>query len=301
MRVLLLGLGSIAQKHIQALKLLRPDSTIYALRSSNNSNEIDGVVSLYQWQEIPVDIDFVIISNPTSKHFETIKKAVSLKVPLFIEKPPFMNMEGVEDLIKTIEECKIPTYTAFNFTFHPALVWVKNNLLSHKIVEVQAYCGSYLPSWRKNVDYRNVYSAHEALGGGVHLDLIHELHYIYWLFGAPKKSTSFKRKTSSLEINSMDTAHYWWEYDSHNVSVLLNYYRKDSKRTLEIVTEEDTYLIDLIKNCIVNSNGDVLYKSDFNVLDTYVEQMKYFLDSLNKKESLINNLRYATEVLKLCL
>ena len=65
-------------------------------------------------------------------------------------------------------------------------------------------CSSYLPDWRPGVDYRTVYSAHKALGGGVTIDLIHEWDYLVDLFGVPQKLYNFKGTYSDLEIDSDD-------------------------------------------------------------------------------------------------
>jgi len=301
MKALLIGLGSIAQKHLTALRELKPHCKIYALRNSNSSTKVEGVKNIYEWGEIPADIDFAMICNPTSKHYNTVKKVLLLEVPLFIEKPPFMNTEGGTTLIKKIHEKAIKTYTAFNFRFHPVIQWLKENLAGKRILEVQAYCGSYLPNWRPGRDYRDVYSAKNEMGGGVHLDLIHELDFLLWLFGKPVKSDFFLRKVSDLEIDTPDMAHYWLRYPMFSISILLNYYRKDPKRELEIVMDDDTWTADLINRIIVNGEGKTIFEDKRPVTDTYLEQMKYFLRGLKNDEPYMNNLAESLTTLDYCL
>lgn len=302
MKVLFIGLGSIAQKHLHALRLCNPEASIYGLRSSKNANTIDGVINIYDWSEIPKDLTFILISNPTSEHYQTIEKALKFKVPLFIEKPPFSSLNNVSVLLNKVKEAQIPTYTAFNMRFHPCVQWLKNNMNNKRILEVNVYCGSYLPNWRPNADYRKVYSSIAALGGGVHLDLIHELDYLVWIFGLPNSIQSLKRKVSDLEIDSVDVAKYWLEFNQTTASISLNYFRKDTKRSVEIVTDQTTIYADLVKGEIIDiAREEILFSAKVNPTDTYVAQMQYFLNQLNNEENFMNNIEESSETLKLCL
>jgi predicted dehydrogenase len=88
MRVLFIGYGSIARKHHEALKqLFDGDLTCFALRSSRQPIDINGVQSISDWNRIPRNIDFAIVSTPTSKHVDSIKELIKRQIPVFLEKP----------------------------------------------------------------------------------------------------------------------------------------------------------------------------------------------------------------------
>jgi predicted dehydrogenase len=303
MRVLVVGLGSIAKKHIEAIKKIDSGSELYALRSGTTNTDFDDVpiANLFSWDEVPDNLDFILITNPTSEHYETILKACRLCVPLFIEKPPCMTDQQMGDLLQRTELSNIQTYIAFNLRFHPILNWIKENIIGKRVIEVQAYCGSYLPDWRKGTDYRKQYSSEGALGGGVHLDLIHELDYVRWIFGNPLNVISYKSKVSDLEINSTDCAYYHLQYENKCVSVLLNYYRRDSKRTLEIVFDDDSWMANLLSGEVVNSHGECIFKTENKIADTYQAQMAYFITCLKQNIPLMNDLRESSGTLKICL
>ena len=56
MKVLIIGLGSIALKHIKALQELYPTVVIYALRRKGESSKgIKGVIEIFDISEIKVD------------------------------------------------------------------------------------------------------------------------------------------------------------------------------------------------------------------------------------------------------
>ena len=303
MKVLIIGLGSIAHKHIAALKTLVPYCKIYALRSNQQGSEVEGVSNCYSLAEVPSDIRFIIISNPTSLHLQTIKEVSHFGVPLFVEKPPIDSLNHIDDLTRIVRSFEIPTYTAFNLRFNPVIQWLKDNIESLRVIEVNTYCGSYLPDWRSDKDYRKVYSAQKDLGGGVHLDLTHEIDYLLWIFGNPVASNSTKRKISDLEIDSVDSAKYWLEYETFTVNLTLNYFRKDSKRLIEIVTNTTTLECDLLSNKVTDLlSGEVVFElRSSGSLNTYKDQMEYFIDCIETDAQPMNSLQESLRTMKVCL
>ena len=303
MNILIVGLGSIAKKHIAAIRELAPETSIFALRSSKSSQDIDGIENLYSLEDINIRFDFAIISNPTSKHAETINELIGLEIPLFIEKPLFGDL-GHEDLREKVNSAGMLTYVACNLRFLESIRFLHDYIKAHpekRVNEVNVYCGSYLPDWRPGTDYRKCYSAIPELGGGVNIDLIHDIDYIYWIFGRPEESISICRNVSSLGIRAVDYANYVLLYPGFTASIVLNYYRRDYKRTIEVVFENGTWLVDLKKNIITDEDSTVIFKGKNTPLDTYKSQMAYFLDLIHEGKRAENSINEAYEVLKICL
>jgi predicted dehydrogenase len=302
--ILIIGLGSIARKHIAAVRQFLPDSTIFALRSSVSGDEVENVQNIYEWDAITFTPDFVIISNPTLLHGEAIRRCIFFGCPLFIEKPVLSDINDADTLLQEIREKNISTYVACNLRFHPSLVFLKNYLSEKqpRINEVNVYCGSYLPDWRAGRDFKKTYSANANMGGGVHLDLIHELDYCWWLFGSPYKISSIKRNVSSLGIDAVDDASYHLLYEGYTIDVRLNYYRRDNKRTVEILTSDDTILLDINNGIVTNLfTKEILFNEPFEIMDTYHKQIAYFIGHMNLKTQPMNDLEEAIEVLKVAL
>lgn len=303
MKILIIGLGSIGKKHLQSIQSIFPDAEFFAFRFNKNAEQINGVINVFDFNDlVSIQIDFAIISNPTSEHKKTILQLVPFGFPLFIEKPVYYNLD-LNDVIEFVNKNNILTYVACNLRFLDCLIYIKNTLsrlVGKKINEVNIYCGSYLPDWRPGTDYRKIYSASAGLGGGVHLDLIHELDYIYWLFGYPNSVKSHLKNNSSLEISSYDYANYLLDYNGFCASVVLNYYRRDPRRTLEIIFEDETWNVDLLKNCIT-CNNNIIFSSEQRIKDTYLPQMKYFTQCVINKENTFNSVSDAFNVLKICL
>jgi len=304
MQVLIIGLGSIAKKHISVLQKIVVDLNIQALRSGvieeTNAGNIDFINS---WKYVKTP-DIILICNPTSFHVNAIEKAVEFGCPLFIEKPLSHKWDEQEKIIlQKVIERDIKTYIACNLRFHPVINFFKDFLITNKskINEINIYCGSHLPAWRPGVDFRFSYSANPDMGGGVHLDLIHELDYLVYLLGPPLRTSSLLTKKSSLRISSVDSARYLLEYNDFSVSITLNYFRRDTRRFVEIVREEDTLFGDLV-NCSVTDTvtGNILFQDqDFDMFDTYLAQMNYFLK--NKDGKMMNDISEASRTLQIAL
>lgn len=303
MTILIVGLGSIAKKHILVLRKLDPNVALYALRSSSLSLPLEGVKDIYSWEQLnELKPDLVIISNPTSEHKVIIEKLLNVEYPLFIEKPLYHSL-AIENLVHKIEKSGRLTYVACNLRFLDCLRFVKKELNGKQkhLNEVNVYCGSFLPDWRPGVDYRKSYSAISSMGGGVHLDLIHELDYLYWFFDMPRNTHSVLSSRSTLDIDAYDYANFCLEYDSFCANIVLNYYRKDAKRTLELVFDDETWLVDLLANKIT-CGGNVIFSSNQVIQDTYLAQMEYILQLVKERQSISENtITDAFNVLKICL
>lgn len=304
MKVLFVGFGSIAKKHYQALKKLKPDAVIYALKSSDHPSEVSGIIDIFKWEDVPSDITFAIISNPTFKHIEVLTELVRRNISVFIEKPISETLDGLDEIERQIQKQKLITYVGCNLRFLPVLQYLKNVILSDglQINEVSVYCGSYLPNWRPGKDYRTIYSSQKELGGGAHLDLFHELDYTCWLFGLPSDSFKILKNKSSLNISAVDFANYQFIYSNFVGSITLNYYRLDPKRTIEIVTSEGTFSVNLLLNTISNSKDEIVFVNEnFTINDTYLTQMNYFLGVLEGINPPMNTFSESLQILKICL
>lgn len=302
MKILIIGLGSIAKKHIQALRFLDNKIDLFALRSSTTASDLPGIKNLYSWKDLDfAAFDFALICNPTAYHYEILEKFKNTEIPLFIEKPLFSSINfKTENLIEEFNRNKRITYVGCNLRFLNCLQKIKKLLENEHINEVNSYSGSYLPDWRPGQDFRKVYSSHSEMGGGVHLDLIHELDYIYWIFGKPIGVNKLLRSKSDLYISAVDYANYQWEYNGFCASIILNYYRKTPKRNFEIVCGSGTYNVDILKNKIF-FEGKEIFNSEQKFIDTYTDQMHFFIEKVINGKEKFNTASEAYKILDLCL
>ena len=302
MKIAFIGLGSIARKHIAALKQLDKTVIIFAVRHQETPSEKEGINNITFSALSTLDLDAIIITNPSVYHTQNILDLVHLKIPIMVEKPLCISKKQWKKLQQLNTQDLPIIYTACNLRFHPLIQYLKAYLNENTlaIFEVNAYCGSYLPSWRPDTDYRSSYSAKEAMGGGVHLDLMHELDYLHFLFGKPKAVEKVHKKYSTLDLDSVDYAHYWLDFKDFSATITLNYFRRDSKRTLEIITDQGTIELDFISGTItLLAQKEILYEVELNAMEqSYLNQMNYFLSLINHKEKPMNTLIESLDIIQ---
>ncbi len=307
LKILFVGLGSIAKRHIGNLReICREQGREYqidALRSGVDKNiayEIKGDIAnvYYQEEEISSDYDIVFITNPTEFHLDALKKVHFKSRHFFIEKPVCSESQ-IDDMLWGPWRKGSIYYVACPLRYTAVIQYLKENINFGEVFSVRCISSSYLPEWRSHVDYRNTYSAHRDLGGGVSIDLIHEWDYLYYLLGKPQKVYGIIEKVSNLEIDSDDIAVYIARYRGLLVELHLDYFGRNPIRQMEIFMKEDTLLCDLIESSIVfmKSGKKIGFGQERN--DFQRKELLHFLDIIEGKAENENDIRCACSTLKL--
>lgn len=302
MRVCFVGIGSIAVRHIRNLRnLYGEDIFITALRSGEGralSVEENRLVDevIYDYEKMASDYDAIFITNPTSKHYDSLRRLIDNSDSFFIEKPVFLS--GDEDC-SALEANNKVFYVACPLRYSSVIQYVKNNVDFSTIYSVRCICSSYLPEWRLKVDYRNTYSAHRELGGGVSIDLIHEWDYLTYLLGMPTDVKSIITKKSDLDIDSDDLALYIAEYQNLTVELHLDYFGRKPERKLELFTRGDTIVCDIYGQTIhYLCNGRLIDLKESR--DEYQKkELLHFMKIMARELQSDNDLSYACRTLRL--
>lgn len=302
MKICFFGLGSIGKRHLINLnkisKFFDLELTIHSFRSSERKLDttIESLVDKQIYDKNKLEFyDLIFITNPTIFHYEEIKNNIQNCHSMFIEKPLFDSTKyNPNDLNLKPDSIY---YTACPLRYNPVIEYLKTFVNNEKIFSVRCICSSYLPEWRSGIDYRNVYSAKKELGGGVLLDLIHELDYITYLFGFPLNLCMMSKKCSDLEIDSVDLSVYLLEYSSKLIELHLDYFGRFKQRKIEIYTKNDVIIGDLIANKItfIKTGKELV----FNDEDMYIKEMKYFIEHFLKGKKTSNEIDHAFKILKL--
>jgi predicted dehydrogenase len=308
-KILLTGIGSIGKRHLRLLQAHDDPMEIHAYRSSGTDDVAfpDVVQHTSLDAALAENPDIAFITNPTSVHINTATACAAAGCHLFIEKPLSHSLDGVDELMRIVEEKNLITYVGCVLRFHPVLQRIASLLADDAIGDIysyRVYSGSYLPDWRPEQDYRESYSADPAMGGGVVMDLIHEIDYSYWLFGDIDDVRSWVGQVSDLEIESEDLAEIIVETDTGVVGQLhLNYYRSKPRRTVEVIGDSGIIHGDLLDSEVRIQTNHSTETESFDTPDDelYDQQLHSFLSHIRNGEPCDNDLQEARRVLEIAL
>jgi len=305
-KIAIIGLGSIGSRHLSNISCVLTERNIsYTIdlirsgRSKSIDKELNKLINntYYSYEEVPDDYDVIFITNPTYLHYETIKKYVSKAKHLFIEKPVFDNANiSIEDLELKSEGIY---YVACPLRYTNVIQYIKDEVDLSKVYCARVICSSYLPEWRPNVDYRDIYSAHTKQGGGVSIDLIHEWDYICYLFGQPCEIYNLRGKFSNLEIDSDDLSVYIARYEKMIVEVHLDYFGRSTIREIELFTNGDTIVADIVNSEIRYLKSGKIISFEESRDDFHRKEIAYFFDIIEGRRRNHNDIRAAMKTLKI--
>lgn len=298
-RVLIVGLGSIGSRHARIVRELLPGAQIGVLRHRGCDDVPAGLdhcfASLNQAMQFRPQA--AVIANPATHHLEPAMALGRAGVHLLIEKPIANAPEGVQELIDTCQDKASVLMTAYNLRFLQSLQYFRDRLAGGhigKVLSVRAEIGQYLPSWRPGADYRQTVSARAALGGGVLLELSHEIDYLRWIFGEVKWVSAVLATQSDLEIDVEDTAHLTLGFSAKTgakpliASLSMDFVRQDSTRTCVAIGETGTLRWNAIAGTVeLLGAGEKAWQALFahppQRDESYLSEWRHFLDCIAQK------------------
>lgn len=293
MNVLVVGYGSIGMRHVRNLSNCNfiEKIVVYTKVKQARAEDLSKVFFVDSYREAldltaeRFDVAFAIIANETFKHIEASLILAEKGIHLLIEKPLSHNLSKVDLLLELIQKKNIKVMVAYNFRFLPAIRYLKEQIAREAIGRLyfaQIEVGQYLPSWRSNIYYADSYSSKKEYGGGVALDLSHELDYMRYLFGDPLQWKTLKSRSRELDINSEDLFQGIYKYNEFVCHVQMDYLQRNPKRRIRVVGSRGEIVIDLIGKKIEASfdTGLELTADAFNIEKTYVDELNHFVEAI---------------------
>jgi predicted dehydrogenase len=210
--------------------------------------------------------DLAVIATPSDLHANVLPDLLDARVATYIEKPVVIRGTDAEALAARLATKLPPTQVGCVLRFLPAVDvlagWLAERRLGN-LIRARLECGQYLPDWRPNADYREVYSASRDRGGGVIFDLVHEMDLAVHLFGDCTLEHVQAGRRSTLDIACEDVAHLSLAaLDGLPIAIGLDYVSRVPVRSIEIVGEDASARLDFIARTLDYIGADGFERSN---------------------------------------
>jgi len=292
---LVVGLGSIGRRHAHNLREQAPDARFTFVRHGGDGDgfgaEFGGRVvgSLHEAVDAPIDL--AVVATPSADHIAVLPDLIARACPLLVEKPVVTTVDECDAIDRALAEAPPAVRAAgFNLRYLGSLRALRETVTSGRLgapVRADLVAGQWLPSWRPHTDYRAGYSAHQDRGGGVELDLCHEIDAARWLFGELEVAFSAAGRLSGLDLQSNDTSVSVLRGSDGRpplVTVSLDYVSRPRVRRYEVVLQDGRIVwnLDGVLEEHTEEGSRTLDVGDaaFDVPSTYVDMIRSVMRSV---------------------
>lgn len=309
----MIGLGSIGQRHLRNIRrVLGEEAEILAYRVRGLQRTFSDTMQIRQDVSLEEEFhirsfsdldeallqkpDAAFITNPTNMHIPCAIKCAKAGCHLFLEKPVSDGFEGIDELKAEAAKQGVKVFVGYQNRFHPGVRAVKEvveNGELGRILSVHAVVGERLVTMHTYEDYKETYMARKDMGGGVVTNqLVHEMDYLYDLFGRPLSVYAVGGTCGNLGIDVEDNCDAIFIMEGKGngrvpVNVHADFYQSPPSRFVKVVGEKGQIEADLINALVTKTVSDVTDRTAFPEFarnDMFIEELKLFLSCIEKGE-----------------
>lgn len=219
MNVALIGLGMVADTHVNALRaadglklygVLARNGTKTQTFADKAQETLGYSVKTYQnILELTDDpeIDFAIVATPPDSRTEFVKALVAAGIPVLMEKPIERTLAAARNIVSLCSEAKVPLAVIFQHRARAVSQTLKDAVQAGAIGDIVS-AELRIPWWRDQSYYdapgRGTYLRD---GGGVMItQAIHTLDLAMWLLGPVKDIQALMHRTKLHQMEAEDWA-----------------------------------------------------------------------------------------------
>jgi predicted dehydrogenase len=299
-RIVVVGAGSIGKRHIRIARTLMPKADIRVLRHQDDTvpEFSNGVFTSIQ-DAVAFAPEIGVIANPAPFHVAAALALAECGADVLAEKPLAEKADAALPLLQLCRVQRRILQVAYNLRFLPSLARFRELVVAGAIGRVQSVrceIGQYLPSWRPSTNYREGVSARRALGGGVLLELSHEIDYLRWIFGEFDWVKATLGHQSALEVDVEDTAHLTIGFAQVNgeqpllATLNMDFIRHDTTRRCVAIGDQGSLRWNGIAGTVEQyRQGEKEWGTIFRHVaqrdESYLAEWKHFLDCIQSRTS----------------
>lgn len=239
-RIAVIGLGDIAEKAY--LPLVATHLKIEPLLCSRNETILQRIADQYRIRETHTNIDSLIAAKPeaamvhsaTESHYEIVKKLLTERIPVFVDKPLSYTIEQCNELLDLSRVMDTLLYVGFNRRFAPFIQKISKEENPTQI------------TWQKN---------RANLPGDPRVFVFDDfIHVVDSLLFLAKGAISNLQVRSLLKEGKLAAVQVQWQQGSTFVQGSMNRVSGSTEELIDYYTTGHTWHINDFTNCSHLSN-----------------------------------------------
>lgn len=262
------------------------------IRHASNITELGFELVHLSWRDVNIDslrselLKYngkvcVVIATATNIRLPLIRLCSDLNIPMYIEKPVGFRTKDLKEIFSIPIELQQKSFVGFMMRYHPLIGYIKKQNLNN-LYRFNIEIGHNVNDWRLGWKFSESYAA-DPNGGGVLLDLCHEIDLAYLLCNTINIEQTLSFQHEDFDMVDIATCLLFSSKSGISGNVSLDYLapRLIRRGTLMCV---DKHLSYDLNTCIVKEltkEGTKENNFPFNRNQMFIEAMKDFLDIAN--------------------
>ena len=297
-KVLIIGTGNIAIRHFQNILKLKITNQIKILSrfssARNISKNVKNCIITDMQKARKFNPNFILICSPSSLHIADIIKFITIfpLAKIFCEKPLTNKYKKINKIEKKSAD---KVYVGYQLRFNKLVLKLKSIIkkkIYGKVLSYKFITGQDIKDWRPNKKLINTVSINSKLGGGVMLELSHEIDLSLFLFGKPKNIFCKNKKSKYKNFDVEDNSNIFFEYENYISTICIDMFNPIKKRDLYVTFDKAYVHINFINNQIIIYKKNIIINKKI-ISNDYEDMIKNFF----KKNRSINFSNFKTAAL----
>jgi len=253
LKILFIGAGNIAKQHLIVLeKLMDLKYSWICSRTNSKSKKLAQSFSMknieenyeYFIEKNRKNIDGIFILVSPNQIFRISKTILKFKIPVFIEKPPGLNIKELSELNNLSKKYKTSNLIGYNRRYYSITQKLKKKLKNETIIAAHVEAHERYWILKKKVKDKFI------LKNWTYANTSHVLNLLLFLLGDFKKVISFSKNNfnkKNIEVNTSALI----EFKNKIFTTFKSNWDVPGGWLIKIFCTKNTYILDPLEKCIV--------------------------------------------------
>ena len=312
-RVLIIGVGSIGERHLRCFDNTgRTEMAFCEINETLRTTiaERYGITRVYPDLDTAIQDhhDAAVVSAPAHLHIRLATQVVDAGMHVLSEKPLSTSMDGVDDLVRAVNNKGLTAAVGYNWRCMPPLADARQAIASGRFgAPIQLTLVSGNAFYHHRPAYREIYFASRDTGGGAIQDaMTHMINAGEWLVGPIDQLAADASHQWLDGVDVEDTVHVMTRQGKVMGSYTMNLYQATNETTFIVNCEKATVFIEchLSRWRWANEPDQPTQDVEYEPLERdelYMTQANAFLDSIEGKGKVRCTLEEGVQTLRVNL